>query len=528
MRRIVSLLTSRSSRPSVQTSVCIASLTVCLAFTAPVQAEHRAALLIANSDYGQHTLASPAADAKAVAEVLKEIGFCTTIVENLGGDAMKQQLQAFAQSVPTRGTALVYFAGYALQGNKDERKDNFLIPVGTEIRSARDVGGRGYGVGAVLALLQQQSGSSANVVIVDGCYAWPNKLEDVPAGLMAMKDVGKESLVCFSAQPGKVIAPKEKLSPLAKNFADVVGSLRAPTAGLGESGLHSFVVNSTLRDNQCLNPQAATAACAPPDGLRDGQHAGDEWVNGQGMVFCWCPAGKFTMGSSADEQGHRDDENPVDVTLNHGFWMAKYETTKRECSRQPTRAIASHKNHPIDYVHYDDFKQYLRMLNETERKAGRLPAGWEYALPTEAQWEYACRAGTTTQYSYGEAASGLPLHGNFADRSLHDAKDDYYRYAHRVWDDGATYLSIVGSYAANPWGLCDMHGNLWELCGTRYSPQNIGGVDPQGDPKNGGWAVRGGSWASWPEYCRSAFRQHYSSRDEQNFLGFRIVLQRTK
>ena len=497
---------------------------VMLAANAVVQAEHRVALLIANADYGEHQLASPASDAKAVANVLEDLDFRTTIAENLNREELKSTIEQFVAAVPTRGTALVYFAGYALQGQDDGQRDSFLIPVGEELRNDRDVGNKGYGVQQLLQKLHQESGSSTNLVFVDGCYAWPEELQDVPAGLMGANELVGQSLVWYGAKAGQTIEADQQLSPLAKNFYDVIRAIRGDDGG---ASLADYYVASSLNDANCFDEKLATLAISTADKLTEGQQAGDEWVSAQGIVFCWCPAGRFQMGSPESEQGRLDDENQVNVTHTRGFWMAKYETTKRECTRSPRNSIATDKNHPIDYVHRDDFNAYLRGLNESERKAGRLPDGWEYDLPSEAEWEYACRAGTKTAYSFGDNAAQLPAHGNFADRTLYEARDDYHRYAHRQWDDGVAYLATVGTYQPNGWGLCDMHGNVWELCRTRYSREHIGGDDPAG-PKDGAWVARGGSWASLPNYCRSAFRHHYSSRDEQHWLGYRLVLRKTK
>ena len=502
----------------------ILTFTIAILFTATAHAEHRVALLIANHDYGEHKLTSPPSDVKAVAKVIEELGFRTNIAENLNREQLKTTIERFVAAVPTRGTALVYFAGYALEGQNNGQRDSFLIPVAEELRSDRDVGAKGYGVQQLLQKLQEESGSSANLVFVDGCYAWPGELRDVPAGLMGVREFGPDTIVWHGAKAGEVVDTDQQLSPLAKNFANVVRAIRGQDGG---SRLSDYYVASSLNDADCLDADLATVSVSPPDNLSEGRRAGDEWVNAQGMVFCWCPAGRFEMGSPESEQGRLDDESQVDVSLSRGFWMAKYETTKRECTRSPRNSIATHKNHPIDYVHYDDFRAYLRSLNESERKAGRLPSSWEYDLPSEAEWEYACRAGNKTAFSFGDDASQLPAHGNFADRTLLNARDDYHSYAHRHWDDGVAYLAAVGSYPPNPWGLCDMHGNVWEICRTRYSRERVGGTDPAG-PKDGPWVARGGSWASLANYCRSAFRHHYSSRDEQHWLGYRLVRRKTK
>ena len=118
----------------------------------------------------------------------------------------------------------------------------------------------------------------------------------------------------------------------------------------------------------------------------------------------------------------------------------------------------------------------------------------------------AARAGTQTAYSFGDDPQQLPAYGNFADRTFYETGDVYANYAHRVWVDGVARLAQVGSYQPNAWGLHDMHGNVAEWCLST--------------------AVRGGSWVNTATDCRAAYRHHYSSRNEQNYIGYRIVIQK--
>ena len=133
-------------------------------------------------------------------------------------------------------------------------------------------------------------------------------------------------------------------------------------------------------------------------------------------------------------------------------------------------------------------------------------SGWKYDLPTEQQWEYAARAGTRTTYSFGENPNSLPLYGNFADKSYYQSGDIFANQASDSLNDGFSYLAPVGSFKPNLWGLHDIHGNLAEWC-----KDNV---------------TRGGSWASTPQNTRSAHRHLFGSRDQYNFLGYRIVINR--
>lgn len=263
-----------------------------------------------------------------------------------------------------------------------------------------------------------------------------------------------------------------------------------------------------LAENKVLQNKASMAI-SPPDTFVVGKRAGDEWVNDMGLVFCWCPSGTFTAGSPKSVPGRYADEAQREVSMKQGFWLAKYELPFGQpiAKRQPGRsAIAEHKLDPMTMINHDDAKAMTRNLTLSEQKAGRLPSDWQYTLPTEDQWEYAARAGTTTRFYFGDDMSKLPLYANFGDKSFYESGDIFSNSAHRTLNDGVVKLARVGSYQPNSWGFHDMHGNVADWCINS--------------------AIRGGSWVSVPENCRSAYRDSFSSRNEQNFIGYRIVIQR--
>lgn len=239
-----------------------------------------------------------------------------------------------------------------------------------------------------------------------------------------------------------------------------------------------------------------------------GQQAGNEWINGRGMVFCWCPPGRYIAGSPHDEPGRYADESQREVVIRQGFWIGKYEVTKEQWTGSNIRnCVATDKNHPQDNANQSkDGGRALKALNEAEWKSGGLPPDWEYALPSEDQWEYAARAGTTTRFYFGDDITQLPKHANFGDRSYYETLDIYANSAHRTLDDGFAQLAPVGSFAPNPWGLHDVYGNLAEWCDNR--------------------ATRGGSWVSFAENCRSAYRHPFGDRDREVFIGFRLIIRK--
>jgi formylglycine-generating enzyme required for sulfatase activity len=161
---------------------------------------------------------------------------------------------------------------------------------------------------------------------------------------------------------------------------------------------------------------------------------------------------------------------------------------------------------PVESVSWKDAVEFCRVFTEQERKAGRLPLGWEYRLPTEAQWEYACRAGTLTRYSFGDDESRV---GEFA---------WYMDNCHRPG------THEVGQKLPNPWGLHDIHGNVCEWCSDWYQDRLTGGTDPEGNEQASLRAHRGASWLYTGSACRSARRGGGRPDDRSSDWGFRVAL----
>jgi formylglycine-generating enzyme required for sulfatase activity len=235
----------------------------------------------------------------------------------------------------------------------------------------------------------------------------------------------------------------------------------------------------------------------------------------------WIPPGKFLMGSPATEPGHRANEGPVEVTLTAGFWLGKYEVTQSEWENMlrttPWRGgkdVLEGDNYPASFISWNDAMQFCERLTRYERGEGRLPAGWKYTLPTEAQWEYACRAGTTTAFSFGDDAALI---------------GDYGWYDGNTVARGERFAHAIGQKQPNAWGLCDMHGNVYEWCrdrGDSAAGRLPGGIDPQGPAAGSRRADRGGGWEDSANKARSAGRD-FSPPDERNpDLGFRLAIVR--
>jgi formylglycine-generating enzyme required for sulfatase activity len=250
----------------------------------------------------------------------------------------------------------------------------------------------------------------------------------------------------------------------------------------------------------------------------------------------WIPCGTFVMGSPTSEAERYSDETQHTVTLTQGFYMGKYAVTQGEYlalmgsnpSYFTTRdwngnTIAPDLNRPVEQVSWIDATNYCAHLTQQEQAAGRLPSGWVYRLPTESEREYACRAGTTTAFHYGNA-----LHGGMANFF------DYYEYDASIGDIYVSNPAVpwlprtttVGSYQPNAWGLYDMHGNVWEWCQDWYGSYPTGSVtDPQGPSSGSDRVIRGGFWYGYARICRSAYRFNIFYPDYRDFgIGFRVVL----
>jgi formylglycine-generating enzyme required for sulfatase activity len=217
------------------------------------------------------------------------------------------------------------------------------------------------------------------------------------------------------------------------------------------------------------------------------------------------PAGSFTMGSSSGELGHRPDETPHQVTLTQPFWIGATGVTQAQyeavMGTNPSRFKGP--DLPVETVNWDESMDFCRKLTERERAAGRLPAGFAYTLPTEAQREYACRAGTSGPYA-GEINAIAWYSGN-SDEQPH----------------------AVGQKQPNAWGLYDMQGDVWEWCSDWYGNYPRTDVtDPTGPAKGDSRVYRGGAWFHSADLCRSAYRYKMEPSYRGSLLGLRIVLVR--
>ncbi len=231
-----------------------------------------------------------------------------------------------------------------------------------------------------------------------------------------------------------------------------------------------------------------------------------QFAAASGIKLARIPAGTFMMGSVVGEANRGLDEGPqMRVTLTDDFYLGATDVTQGQylavMGTNPSDFKSVGPNGPVEEVSWLDAMAFCQKLTEQERAAGRLPEGCVFTLPTEAQWEYACRAGTTGAYA------GSPPAMAWYDRN----------------SGGTTHP--VGMKQPNAWGLFDMTGNVYQWCSDWYAKRYPGGAvsDPVGPLQGEFHVLRGGGWYYEESYCRSAYRD-YDPGYRANFIGFRVAL----
>jgi formylglycine-generating enzyme required for sulfatase activity len=271
------------------------------------------------------------------------------------------------------------------------------------------------------------------------------------------------------------------------------------------------------------------------------------------MRFVTIPAGTFRMGSPDDEEGRDSDEGPQhNVRISRDFRMAVHEVTRgqfaafvRETGYQTEAEKGGGNNygfntatgsfeadpkynwrnpgypqtddHPVVLVTWNDSKAFCEWLSRQDNR--------RYRLPTEAEWEYACRGGSTTRYWNGDDQEGLAKIANVADGT---AKQTFSAWTTITARDGHVFTAPAGSFPANAFGLHDMHGNVWEWCADWFDSdyyENSPAADPQGPSSGSSRVLRGGSWGNVPYYVRCAYRGDSTPGNRDLYLGFRVVLE---
>ena len=446
-----------------------------LMFANPAFANHRVALVIGNSSYeGKAALPTVEQDAKTIAKLLRDREFRVTTALDRTLDEQLLAINAFIKSTPINGTALIYFGGHSMtvRDSQDVAQSLLLTTEGNR---------KAIVLSEVIELIATGSAAKNTIILVDSGNGIPPGFDERrgPMGLNALDKLPDDLWLGFGMAPNTW---SEKPGLMARRLAESRTSKLEPW------------LNAAIRWKlSTCEPEAiskpASLAITLPTKLVRGRKAGDEWVSPDGAVFCWCPESRSEPG----------------------FWIGKYETPQ---SKHPVRlnrgAKGAHRNDPTNFLRRGDLVEQMQAMTDSERKVGRLPGDWEYALPSPEQWEYAALAGSEGDRYFARAAD-LPEHANFADRTLFETGDDIYEYADPELNDGYAELAPVGSFVPNPWGLHDVFGNVWEQT-------------------NDG-ELRGGSWVSPPEYLKVQVKKITPPKSKSypsNYVGYRAVIHEVK
>lgn len=520
------------------------------------QPEQRVALVIGNGAYETAPLKNPVNDAKAMSVALQELGFDVTERENLVQKDMKREIQLFGQKLLKGGVGLFYYAGHAVQVNGR----NYLIPVGAAIEHEKQVEYEAVDAGSVLSEMDYAR-NRLNIVILDACRDNPfaRSFRSSMQGLASI-NAPTGSLIAYATAPGSVASDgpgdhglytgeliKTIKSPgmkLEDVFKQVRSAVREMTQGKQipweSSSLEGdFYFNKPVEKppekhvEKPAEPETAPVVAdrtvAPPAPRNEtpprSQKTWKEPITG--IEFVWIPGGCFLMGSPQMEEDRKVDEGPVHEVCVDGFWIGRTEVTNGQYRKfdpsHNSRDYSGHSlngdNQPAVYVCWVDANNFAQWLK------GQNGGQYNFRLPTEAEWEYACRAGSESSRYWGNEPGKACDYENVADRT-----------AGRQWgwddihdcDDGYSATAPVGSFQANPFGLQDMLGNVMEWVADTYSVDAYIKHDrknPVCSPESCGpdRVIRGGHWYGTPANVRCANRVSGLPGGMNDNLGFRLV-----
>jgi formylglycine-generating enzyme required for sulfatase activity len=558
-----------------------------LSATAYAQGEQRFALVIGNEAYsGALTkLNRPHEDADKVGSALRATGFAVTPTKDQGRSDILKEVRIFADRLKAAGPEAVgffYYSGHGASALVGDRRRNYMIPTGTAIETPDDLVAEGIPLDDIIAILQR-SKAKAIFIVFDACRSelpWskggadPDKaFNAVSAGpgmfiayataegtsapddgafaaalASQLVEPGRTHLAAFDAASRSVGRTRgvDRRPWYSNQIDDDIYFAAGPTLPNATPGLRASIPIGTVSALLDKSPAAfAAAQSGRPVAERTFRDRLQDGTEGPDLVAL--PTGSFTMGSPANEPGRGSDEGPQrTVTIGRQIAVMKHEVTLAEFRRfvdatgrtiegnciadldgdgqfaQTAEAnwlspgFSQGGAQPVVCVSWDDAKAYAAWLSQQ--------TGESYWLLSEAEWEYAARAGTTSAYSFGGDANAGCGYMNGADAT---AKQKYTSWTTLSCNDGYLNTVPVASYAANRFGLHDMHGNVWEWVEDCYEDSYAAGQASDGTAfsKNScsSRVARGGSWVSiLPAGLRSANRAVSAPARRENTLGFRL------
>jgi formylglycine-generating enzyme required for sulfatase activity len=516
------------------------------------------ALLIANSKY-EKTLRQPVNDAKAMKKVLTELGFRVILKTELNKKAMNRATREFNKCLKiTQGVGLFYFTGYGMQ----LAGKNYLLPINPDIGDEIDVKYEGFPVNKILDRFEKYK-NELNIIILDASRESPyprfgfRGLTSLspPIGFFIAYPTDTDKTVAEEQGAEKSLYIRELIKVLKKakqNHTRIEDVLMQVSNAVEQKSRQQQVPwhSGSAKKPFCFG--GCKARPKPPRKKVKGKFFRDRLKNGSlGPKMVWIPAGSFRMGDI--QGGGDDDEKPVHRVSINRFAMSRTEVTVGEFRRfvnatgYKTEAekgdgcyvyksgwfvvdgwgyvkdanwrnpyFSQGYNHPVVCVSWNDATAYVEWLS---RQTGK-----QYRLPTEAEWEYAARAGTETARYWGNNPDEACRYANVHDRT--SKKENDFWWTHHNCTDGYAKTAPVGRFKPNNFGLYDMLGNVWEWTCSLYENKYSGKEQlclRKSPSESSHFVLRGGSWGSGAGRTRSAFRFRWQPSERDRFDGFRLA-----
>lgn len=301
--------------------------------------------------------------------------------------------------------------------------------------------------------------------------------------------------------------------------------MRTPVMSVFAFGMFLSTVSCASKESLPRTPHSGISNSPATSSTQAAKQLALSLGNGVTLQLIQIPAGKFIMGNLDTGKELRDESPPHEVTITMPFYLGIYEVTvdqyaqfvKATGQRHVEPSFRQTGNHPVVNVSWDDAQAFCQWLS---KKTGKT-----VVLPTEAQWEYACRAGSKKRFSFGDNDADLCKYGNYADR----ANTNNLPFQDKLHTDGFDKTSPVGSFKPNAWGLFDMLGNAWEWCADFYAWDyaTAGTTDPSGPWGPEEHVVRGGCWSFNPPSCTSSWRAKAYPDYRNEYGGFRVAVMAT-
>ena len=466
------------------------------------------ALVIGNGSYkAVPALDTPVNDANAMAETLQNLGFYVEKGTDMSQEEMETVIRSFRNRLGSGDTALFYYSGHGVEVDGI----NYLVPVEIAPDMIRY---KGVPVNVVLDKMEEAQ-TQVNIIILDACRSSLKGGKGFGKGLAAMRG-GEGTYIAYATAPGmEAYTGTGSTSIFTKHLVNYIETPQLKIEDIFKR-VRKAVMDETEKvqkpwDSSMLIGDvylADSGGATIPE--IDEEQVKKKITNTIGQEFVYIEPGTFMMGSPENEPGRDSDEIQHKVTLTKGFYMQTTEVTqgqwKAVMGNNPSSFKDCGDDCPVENVSWEDAQEFIKKLSRKEGK--------EYRLPTEAEWEYAARAGTTTPFHTGRCLSTDQANydGNYPPEGCAEGK---YR----------EKTVPAGSFSPNAYGLYDMHGNVWEWCQDWYGDYPAGSVtNPEGSSTGSYRVFRGGGWYRYAVNCRSAYRGYDSPGYRSSDLGFRLAL----